>query len=116
MAKPTYGENDRRIERLEKLFAAAEDDKYQSVDPDFTAIDREFRALGQGPYWRGGVKIEPPDEIEEYYGRGDYTKREHFELAVRRGLEKRGYASAQIAEQMGKWMAIWDETGVGGST
>jgi hypothetical protein len=112
MAKPTHRENDRRIEQLERLFEASEahDPKRRPIDPDFVAIEEEFCSLAAAPHWRAGVRIEPKDEVREFYGR-DYTQREHFELAVARGLERRGYSTAQIADQMGKWMAMWDEIG-----
>jgi hypothetical protein len=81
----------------------------ESIDEDFTAIDEVFCSLAPAPYWKGGTKIEPEDKVREFYGRDDYSFREHWTLAVARALEKRGYSEPEIAELTAYWMAFCDE-------
>ena len=111
--------NDKRLEHFERLLSpASADPMLQPIDPDFSAIDKEFCSLAQAPHWKGNVKIEPKDEVREYYGR-DYTFREHWALAVRRALEKRGYTGEELDERVAMWIAFSDQleqAGGGGNT
>jgi hypothetical protein len=100
--------NDKRLERLEHLLEASNDPMRGPIDPDYLAIEQEFNSLAPGPYWKGGTKVEPKDEVREFYGRDDYSSNEHWRLAVRRALEKR-YSGEELGARVAMWVAFADE-------
>jgi hypothetical protein len=109
--------NDKRLDRLEQLLEASNDPMLQPIDPDFSAIEQEYNhmkaAMSDSSYRgspSGPVKIEPRDAAYEHYG-GDYTEREFCELAIARGLEKRGHSAARIAELIDPHLALFEEAG-----
>jgi hypothetical protein len=56
---------------------------------------------------KGLVKIEPRELAREHYGR-PYTKSEFDELAIRRGLEKRGcYSPSEMDELTEEWLEFF---------
>jgi hypothetical protein len=92
MPKPTWHNNDRRIEQLERLYEAADDERYKPIDHTALVIIEEVESAIGGPDDPG-----PP------------RYREFFELAVARALEKCGRTTAQIAAELGEWMAAFGE-------
>jgi hypothetical protein len=90
--------NDVRLQRLEKLLEiSSEDDPMrQPIDPDELAVLDELESMIGGPDDPG-----PP--------RGP----EFLELGVARALEKRGRTTADIAEELPRWMVLFDEVGGG---
>jgi hypothetical protein len=117
MAKPTRHANDQRLDQLERLFEASTDARYQPIDPDFLAIfdeysamkgsmaEQRFRGSASGP-----VTVAPVNAAYEFYGR-PYTQREFRELAIARGLEKRGRSAAEIAELMDTYLELFAQGG-----
>jgi hypothetical protein len=102
---------EKRIERLEELFQpTSEKQARRCPPPNFVAIMDEYgfmKAAMAENRSRGGVKIKPRDEAYEYYGR-PYTKSEFDELAIRRGLEKRGcYSPSEIDELTEEWLEFF---------
>jgi hypothetical protein len=105
----------KRIERLEKLFAASLDKEAPLVDPDTAAVLDEYGFMKQAMSDRsyrgslsGLVKIEPRNVAREFYGR-PYTQREFRELAISRALQKRGRSPAEIADLMDAYLAFFEE-------
>jgi hypothetical protein len=106
---------EKRIERLEELFQpSSEKQARRCPPPDFVAIMDEYSsmkaAMAENCYRgspNGLVKIEPRDEALQHYGR-PYTKSEFDELAIRRGLEKRGcYSPSEIDELTEEWLEFF---------
>jgi hypothetical protein len=98
MTKPTWHRNDRRIDQLEKLFEAADDERYQPIDQVALAIIEEVEGAIRGP-------DDPGPRARD---------REFFALAVARALEKCGRTTAQIAEELDLWMEAFGEEPLGG--
>jgi hypothetical protein len=86
--------NDKRLERLEKLLqvSAKDDPMLRPIDPTALAILEEAESMIGGPDDSGPVR-----------------GHEFLELAVARALEKRGRTTAEIAEELGQWMTLFDE-------
>ena len=104
-------DNGKRLEKLEAMLESLNDDKHRPVHPDFVAFDKELSAVSPAPDWRGGVKVERPDEAFSYYGRL-YSQKELFELTMRRALSGRGcYTSEEVDERTAMWMAWFEENG-----
>jgi len=84
----------RRLEKLEELYAAREqgDECDHTSYLDIFAVFDEISALKVDP-------TDPHNPALGHFGR-PYTQREAKELAVARGLEKRGYTAAEIAERL----------------
>jgi hypothetical protein len=84
--------NDVRLQRLERLLeVSSEDDPMRRpIDPTARAILDELESMIGGPDDPG-----PP--------RGN----EFLELGVARGLERRGYSTAQIPEELPQWMTFF---------
>lgn len=95
---------DRRVDRLEELFRGSED--AYSPDRDLVAIFDELSALkaSRASRYRGGRLVEGEDLPRQLLGEG-YTPRELLELAVARGLEKRGYSAGEVADRIPLWLA-----------
>jgi hypothetical protein len=49
--------------------------------------------------YRGGVPLAPVNRAAEVYG-PRYTQEQFRELAIRTGLERRGYAPEEVAERV----------------
>jgi hypothetical protein len=101
-----------RAAKLERLLtkrsgAASPSEGYQhpAWRRDLFAIFDEFSSLrsSQAVHHRGGVRIEPVDLPRKLLGE-NYTREELWELAIARGLEKRGYSTQEIAELLPVWI------------
>jgi hypothetical protein len=103
---------ERRLQRLVAELGKAQQgvDAHRGLDPDLGAIFDEISALksSRAVHYRGGVRIEPANLPEKLLGPG-YTRAELRELAIARGLEKRGYETAQIAELLPKWVERFED-------
>ena len=97
----------KRLDALERVFARsfAGEGPCRGLDPDLAAIYDELSRLrsSQAVHYRGGVRIEPENLPEKLLGPG-YTHAELRELAVARGLERRGYSTQEIAELIPVWL------------
>jgi hypothetical protein len=103
---------ERRLGHLEeRLQPSSEKQARRGPPPDFVAIMDELasmKAARAENCSRGGVKIEPRDIAFEHYGRS-YTKREFDELAIRRGLGKRGcYSPEEMDEKTEDWLEFFE--------
>jgi hypothetical protein len=87
--------NDVRLRRLEKLLEISSEDApmRRPIDTDEVAVLDELESMIGGPDDPG-----PP--------RGP----EFLELGVARALERRGHTTAEIAEELPRWIALFDET------
>jgi hypothetical protein len=72
---------------------------------DLFAIFDELSALksSRAVHYRGGKKVEPEDIPGKILG-PFYTREELRELAIARGLEKRGYSTQEIGERIPVWL------------
>jgi hypothetical protein len=105
------GTFERRARRLEQMFAEqASPEARRGPDHDWVAIMDELSALksSQAVHYRGGVRIEPQNLPQKYLG-DNYTREELRELAIARGLEKRGYDTHEIAELLPVWLEHFED-------
>jgi hypothetical protein len=108
---------DRRIQALERLFGEPGDTMPDTLDPDVVAVldeygslkssmsDKHFRGSPDGP-----VPIEPENIPKKILGL-TYTQGEFRELAIARGLERRGYSASEIARRIPEYLAFFEELG-----
>jgi hypothetical protein len=96
---------ERRAERLEQMFSEPSEARRIGPDPDWCAILDELASLkaSRAVHYRGGKRIEGEDLPRKLLGE-NYTRTELLELAIARGLEKRGYGTAEVAELLPRWL------------
>ena len=108
---------EKRARALEQMFAETSEARRIGPDPDWVAIMDELSALKSSwaVHYRAGQRIEPENLPEKLLGEG-YTRTELLELAIARGLEKRGYSTAEIAEGIQHYLRrfeYWDSLRAG---
>jgi hypothetical protein len=121
-----------RLERMEgRLKPDTGVDMTQPVHPDDVAVLDAYSDLKSAmadKHYRGGVPIPPINRAAEVYG-PRYTQEQFLELAIRTGLEDRGYTPGEIDERVPGYLelfagigddlhigAVPSEEGAGGAT
>ena len=102
---------DKRVDALEQKFSEPSEGRPRGLDPDLAAIFDEISALksSRAVRYRAGERIEPENLPEKLLGEG-YTHAELRELAIARGLEKRGYSTQEIAELLPVWLERFESS------
>ena len=92
-----------RLERLEGRVGSDNGvNMAGSPNPDVVAVldaYGDLKALMSDRGYRGGVPVAPVNRAAEVYG-PRYTQEQFRELAIRTGLEARGYAPEEVAERV----------------
>jgi hypothetical protein len=106
---------DGRLRRLEDRLRRPDDPMSRPVDPDWLAVLEEYGRLKGSmaeTSYRGspnGLVWIPPENIPEKVLGPTYTQRQFCELAVSRGLKKRGHSASEIAELLPGYLAFLEE-------
>jgi hypothetical protein len=104
-----------RLERLEgRVGSNIGMNMAGSLDPDVVAVLNAYgdlKAAMSDRGYRGGVPLAPVNRAAEVYG-PSYTQEQFRELAIRTGLEGRGYDEEEVAERVPEFLELfgsWDD-------